>query len=216
MLRLTLKFKVTLTEILGTRELAEVKTYTLTDDYEASTSIEDIISSATNAVKANLEGTLDTTKRISVSCVSIVPEAVQEVKSTIEEPAKLEESADDFDGAMNPPEAHNVVEEIPEGFEKGEEVEESPFTNTYFDKDDSSQVEVKEETSYDEQEMFDKFLKLSFLTRQNLLIKRFNLLPEDRRGERHKIAFPIAVESAKEKGLLADFYEAINEEAAKA
>ena len=212
---LTLKFKVAINEIVGTRKITEEKDYSLTDNFESSASIEEIISSATKAIEAKVKN-MDASN-IEVSCVYIIPETTMDTPANIEEPAHIDESADAFDGVMNPP-VGNVVEEIPEGFKESEEIEESPFTNTYFDNDNSDKSEQpeqsKETSSYNYDEMFEKFLKLNFLTRQNLLIKEFNLLPEEHRGDRHKVAFPIAVEVAKKNNTLDKFYEAINAKSA--
>ena len=167
-----------------------------------------------NYTKKSIENYLQNTYNIvdvSIVCMGIIPV----IETVVEEKAKIEEPVDAFAEAMNPPEEvpQNVVT-VPDGFKEMEEVEESPFTNTYYDSEDISKEEIQEPTEevseYNEEEMFEKFLKLSFLTRQNLLIKDFALLPAEHRGERHKVAYPIAVKVAKEKGILKDFYEAIN------
>lgn len=213
MLKLTLKFEVTINEIVGSRKLSEVKTYSITDEFNETVGIKEIIDSSKKVIESKITNT-EAASDVVVTCIGIIP-----VEETVVEPAKIDEpvkteSTDAFDGAMNPPEEvpQNVVEEIPEGFKEMEEVEESPFTNTYYDNDSdvgTDTIQEPEGEAYNEEEMFEKFLKLSFLTRQNLLIKEFSLLPEEHRGERHKVAYPIAVKVAKERGILKDFYDAI-------
>lgn len=210
MLKLTLKFEVKVKEIIGTREFTEIKNYQITDVYEDSVGIGEIIASSKKVIEAKIK---DTFENPEIRCIAIIPEVEEKIETPhIEEPAEIEET-DSFVGAINPPEETGNIIEAPEGFEKSvEEVENSPFTNTYYDNDRLSE-ESKEDsktTNYDYDEMFEKFLKLSFLTRQNLLIKDFNLLPEEHRGERHKVAFPIAVKVATERKVLEKFYEAIN------
>ena len=45
MLKLTLKFEVTINEIVGSRKLSEVKTYSITDEFNETVGIKEIIDS---------------------------------------------------------------------------------------------------------------------------------------------------------------------------
>ncbi len=224
-MRLTLKFEVSVTEVSGSRSISEVKHIALTDAYENTATIGEIIENATKAVEAMVVNTTDTTKSVDVVLVAIVPttEAVVEEapKEVIEEPAKVDVVEDNFAENMNPP--TNVVNEIPEGLVQPDDIEESPFTNTYYDetgvteKVEKAEEKAETEDKYNYEEMFTKFLALNYLTRQNLLIRNYNppLLPENHRGDRHKVAFPIAVEEATKRGILNDFYAAIDEASKK-
>lgn len=225
-MRLTIKFEARVTEVSGSRSITEVKHIALTDTYADTTGIGEVIATATKAVEAMVTNTSDNTKAIDVVLVSIVPAeevVVNKTAPTIEEPADVAtDVVDDFAANMNAP--VNVVEEIPEGMVRSDEIEESPFTNTYYDEtgvaDKVAEIEEPKEpeSQYDYDDMFNKFLSLNYLTRQNLLIRNETwgpLLPENHRGDRHKVAFPIAVDEATKKGVLNDFYAKIDEAVAK-
>ena len=107
---------------------------------------------------------------------------------------------------------NNVGEDVPEGFEM-EELEDAPFKDTYYDSsvENAEEAPVEEEKEADYNEMQEKFLKkVSFLDRQKLMISKYDLLPSDKRCLRHPDAFPIAVENARNKGVLNDFYADID------
>ncbi len=225
-MRLTLSFDAKVAQVNGSMSIAEVKHITLTDTYADNTGIGEIVSNATKAVEAMVANIVDTTKKVDIELVSIVP-SVEAVKNetVIEEPANTEAVEDDFAANMNAPENVVADEDIPEGMVSPDDIEESPFNNTYYDEVGVTEKVAKEETpkaeeksAYNYEDMFNKFLGLNYLTRQNLLIKNeaFGpLLPEGHRGDRHKVAFPIAVEEAKKKGVLDAFYAEIDKLASK-